>query len=152
MKTSSLLLCAAMGLGCSYQSQPRSAQRTAPPPPPLATATTPPVMAAPAAAPALTPASAVGPARPTMGFVPIDSRRDKPESHQDVESILEIRQLLAADTTLSPAARNITIVARDGRIWLRGSVSTAHERAASERSARKAVHVIDVRNELSVME
>ena len=114
--------------------------------------TTPPVVPAPSAEPALTPASSVGQPRPSMGFVPIDNRRDKPESHQDVESILEIRQLLAADTTLSQSARNIIIVARDGRIWLRGSVSTAQERSAIERAARKVVHVIDVRNELTVME
>jgi len=59
---------------------------------------------------------------------------------------------LAADKSLSPTARQITIIARRGRVYLIGQVNTAEERAAVERAARKAANVIDVTNRLVVLE
>jgi hypothetical protein len=143
-----VLLCVASSLvGCARDQRPTTAQpAAAPAPPPLATDTTPPSVAP------MTPASGVGDARPTAAFVPMNPERDKPSSKADVESILEIRQLLGADKTLSESARNITIIVKEGRVWLRGTVTTAAERASIERAARQAVNVVQVRNELSVME
>jgi len=46
----------------------------------------------------------------------------------------------------------VTIVARNGRVWLRGQVNTAAQRAAIEKAARRAVGVIGVNNELVAME
>jgi osmotically-inducible protein OsmY len=73
-------------------------------------------------------------------------------SPADQESLREIRALLAADKSLSPTARKVTINVRKGRVRLSGQVNTAEERAAIERSARQAVNVIDVRNELVVLQ
>jgi osmotically-inducible protein OsmY len=66
--------------------------------------------------------------------------------------VREIRELIAADKALSVTSRQITIVVKDGRVWLRGQVTTAQDRAALEKLARQAGGVIDVRNELVVME
>jgi hypothetical protein len=101
----------------------------------------------------LTPASARGEPRPTSAqLVPTNPALDKADSPSERESVREIRELLAADKALSATARQITIVVRDGRVWLRGQVNTAEERAAVERAARQAGGVVDVRNELVVME
>jgi hyperosmotically inducible protein len=131
--------------------------------PPTATAAPTPVAApAPPAAPSpplvpdepqLTPASGV--AAPRTGSASLagsSSAQDKADSREDQESLREIRELLAATPALSSTARQVTIVVRNGRVWLRGQVSTSEERAAIERSARQAGGVIDVRNELVVME
>ena len=68
------------------------------------------------------------------------------------DKVAVIRALLAADKSLSTTARQITIVAAKGRVRLTGQVNTAEERAAIERSARKAANVIDVKNQLVVMQ
>jgi hypothetical protein len=94
-------------------------------------------------------------ASPRAGSVPAvapDPARDQPETSDDVESVRELRALLAADKSLSPTARQITIIARRGRVYLIGQVNTADERAAVERAARKAANVIDVTNRLVVLE
>jgi hypothetical protein len=109
----------------------------------------------------LTPASGAGSLRssasgsaslvsaPTAGS---DSTRDKAETARDQESIREIRQLLASDKTLASVAPQLTIVARNGRVWLRGQVSTNEQRASIEKVARSAGNVLNVNNELVVME
>lgn len=101
----------------------------------------------------LTPSAGNGEPRPvSAGPVTHDASLDKAESAEDRESVSEIRALLAADASLSSTARQVTVVARHGRVWLRGQVNTAEERAAIERSARKAANVRDVRNELLVLQ
>jgi osmotically-inducible protein OsmY len=84
--------------------------------------------------------------------VATDPNRDQSETSADAESIREIRALLAADKALSPTARQVNIVAANGRVRLTGQVNTAEERAAVERAARKAANVIDVRNQLVVLQ
>ena len=109
----------------------------------------------------LTPASGVG--SPRAQFVPGDAvpsnaasgsaaSSDKAESGQDQESIREIRAALASDRTLASAAPQLTIVAKKGRVWLRGQVNTAAQRAGIERAARQAAGVFSVNNELTVSE
>jgi hypothetical protein len=101
----------------------------------------------------LTPASALGEPRPvSAGLVQTDTSRDKAGSAADQESIKEIRALLASDPTLGVTASQVTIDARNGRVWLRGQVNTAQQRAGIERVARRAGGVLDVKNELVVME
>lgn len=101
----------------------------------------------------LVPASGVAALHPdAVQQVQSDPARDKADSSNDQESIREIRALLAADKSLSPTARQVTITARQGRVRLSGQVNTAAERAAVERAARQAAHVIDVRNELVVLQ
>jgi hypothetical protein len=105
----------------------------------------------------LTPASGVG--SPRSGSAPLvatppaaDGAHDKADTAQDRASIREIRQLLASDSTISAIAPQLTIVARSGRVWLRGQVSTSEQRAAIEKAARRAGGVLNVNNELAVME
>lgn len=81
----------------------------------------------------------------------LDRNLDKADTEPDRESVREIRALLAADKTLSTTARRVTILAKEGKVRLRGQVNTAEERAAIERSARQAANVRDVRNELVVL-
>jgi osmotically-inducible protein OsmY len=101
----------------------------------------------------LTPANGLGQPRPTHAqFVQSEPVVDKANSPADQESVREIRELIAADKALSVTSRQVTIVARDGRVWLRGQVTTAKDRASLERLARQAGGVIDVKNELVVME
>jgi len=77
---------------------------------------------------------------------------DQATSPQDQQSVREIRELLAADPGLASIAPRLVIVARRGRVWLRGQVNTATQRAAIEKAARQAGGVIDVKNELVVLE
>ena len=102
---------------------------------------------------ALTPASGNGaPRAVSPQMVQTDPARDKPETAQDEQSIREIRALLASDRALAPISPQVTIAVRGGRVWLRGQVNTAGERAAIEKAARRAGGVLDVKNELVVME
>ena len=106
----------------------------------------------------LTPASGFGaPRRGSAALVAApaaaaDVAADKAESAQDRESIREIRELMAADATVAAIAPQVTIVARNGRVWLHGQVSTGAQRAAIEKAARRAGGVLNVNNELAVME
>ena len=179
MKSSFVLgFCCVVALACSRESPPRSAATPAPTPAPPAIsrledapvqASHPteqgipagPAVAPPVAPPAvptdqvsLTPASGNGPARTaSAALVPsAPTPDDKAESTQDRESIREIRALVASDPALASSAPHLVIVARGGRVWLRGQVNTAVQRAAIEKAARQAGGVVDVRNELAVLE
>ncbi len=170
-----ILLClAAIAQGCARDTPPRSAQTpsTSPtqtalvaPTPSAQPGTLPiptnnPVVAAPVPPPArapeevpLTPSAGLGEPRPVAaGLVASNPELDKAESADDRESIGEIRAQLASDPSVAASARQVMIVARKGRVWLRGQVNTAEERAAIERAARKAANVRDVRNELVVLQ
>jgi BON domain len=140
-------LCAAGAVACSHDARPQSV--------PISAAAT----AAPLPyEPPLTPASGVGSPRTASASLvsalaaPTEPARDTAESEQDQESIREIRALLASDKALSTTTSQVTIAARDGRVWLRGQVNTAEQRAAIERIARGAGGVLDVKNELVVLE
>jgi hypothetical protein len=163
-------------LACSHESRPPRAPTAAPSPTfisrleeapiqqstpsssaiPAAPSVAPPVAPpAPAETPmSMTPASGTGPAR-TASAQLVPSRPapgDKAESAQDQESVREIRALLASDQALAPVAAQVVIVARNGRVWLRGQVNTAAQRAAAEKAARQAAGVINVKNELIALE
>jgi hypothetical protein len=161
-----ILLCAAAAsIACSHDKPPQTAH-AAPRPQtqapveiaidPLAP-TTKPLVAEPSPAkapddPPLTPASGAGGPRTSAQFVPGDSAMNQADTAEDRESIREIREALGADKSLSETARRVSIIVRDGRVWLRGQVSTTAERTAIERAARQAAGVLDVRNDLVVME
>ena len=162
---------------CSHDQPPPQTARTAPSPAPTQAA-----LVAPAAEPQLVPGAATVPRDPQVASpqvpaakpaedspitmsssfastrpdsvpaVATDPNRDQSETTADAESVREIRALLAADKSLSSTARQINIVAANGRVRLSGQVNTAEERAAVERAARKAANVIDVRNQLVVLQ
>jgi osmotically-inducible protein OsmY len=104
----------------------------------------------------MTPASGVGAPRTSSAQLvpgtPASSALDRGDTSQDHESIRDIRSLLASDPTLASIAPQVTIVARNGRVWLRGQVTTKEQRSAIEKAARRAVWVVDVNNELATME
>lgn len=180
MKLSITVLCALGAAACSHDSRPQTAAATPPPPTRVETAqvsesappqpgipTNPPTVAPPAPMVApppdqtpltLSPASGAGSLRSSSASLvsaptaASDSTRDKAETARDKESIREIRQLLASDKTAAAVAPQLTIVARNGRVWLRGQVSTNEQRAAIEKVARSAGNVLNVNNELVVME
>lgn len=77
---------------------------------------------------------------------------DQAESEDDRESVREIRARLSTDKALARSARQVSVVAKNGRVRLSGQVNTAEQRAAIERAARQAANVRDVRNELVVLE
>jgi hypothetical protein len=164
-----VLLCAAAA--CSRESRPQTAQAVGTTTTPLQTAlvatpqpgaqgipTNNPPVAPPKAEASppldetpLTPASGLGAPRQTSTQAS-SAALDQAETPSEQASVREIRELLAADQALSATARQVRIVVRDGRVWLRGQVNTAQERAAVERAARQAGGIVDVRNELVVME
>jgi hypothetical protein len=153
-------VCAAAGsIACSHDSRSRGAydeSHSGPRPAvaPIPMDNPPTAMPAPGAStePPLTPASGVAtPRTRSAPLVPNDGVNQF-SGPADEDSIRQIRELLAADRSLSPSARSVTIVARDGIIMLRGQVNTAQERAAIERAARRGGGVIEVRNELAVLE
>lgn len=169
-----VVVVAASAVACSRESRPVSQPVSSPaptrveiaqvsesaPPAPGIPTNNPPVAPPPAAhAPApdetpltLTPASGVGePRAASAQLVPSAPQSDKPQTTSDQESIREIRALLAQDRALAPMAARVNIVARSGRVWLRGQVNTSEQRAAIEKAARRAAGVIDVNNELVVM-
>ena len=180
MKLFITVLCALGAVACSHDSRPQTVAVAPPPPTRVETAqvsesapleagipTNPPAVTPPAAVVApppdqtpltLTPASGVGSLRSgsaalvSAPTVASDSSRDKADTARDQESIREIRQLLASDKTIAAVAAQLTIVARSGRVWLRGQVSTNEQRAAIEKLARSAGNVLNVNNELVVME
>lgn len=136
-----VLLCALSAAACSHAGRPQSAASN---PAPAA--------ALPYETP-LTPASSVGSTRPVSAqLVSTDPVGDKAETAQDQESLREIRALLASDKALTTTSSQVIIIARDGRVWLRGQVNTAGQRAGVEKAARRAVGVLDVKNELVVLE
>jgi hypothetical protein len=154
-------VCAAAGsIACSHDSRSRGAydaSRSEAAPPrvaPIPMDNPPMPLRAPGAStePPLTPASGVATPRTRPAPLVPNDGVNQFSGPADEDSIRQIRELLAADRSLSPSARNVTIVARDGIITLRGQVNTAQERAAIERAARRGGGVIEVRNELAVME
>jgi hypothetical protein len=174
LATSISLAVAIAAAACSHDQPPPQTARTAPSPastqtapaadPQLArgaaTVSREPQVAppqAPAARPnedsPITMSSSFASTRPdAVPAVATEPNRDQSETSADAESVREIRALLAADKSLSAAARQVTIIAANGRVRLSGQVNTAEQRAAVERAARKAANVIDVRNQLVVLQ
>lgn len=176
MKLSIAVWLCTSALACSHEPHPRTAATAPPPAAPITQLEEAPVQesaptssgipAAPAVAPpvappappetslSLAPASGVGPTRnATAQLVPsAPAPGDKAENAQDQESIREIRALLAQDPALAPLATKVVIVARNGRVWLRGQVNTVAQRATIEKAARQAAGVINVKNELIALE
>jgi hyperosmotically inducible periplasmic protein len=109
----------------------------------------------------LTPASGVGEARPTTEEAQPSSESssdaatnnagiNQGDTEADMALTLRVRESLLADPNLSFIAKSITIVARDGRVTLRGLVNTQQERAMVERIARQVGPVRQVENQLGV--
>jgi hyperosmotically inducible protein len=75
---------------------------------------------------------------------------DQGNGETDLKLTQAIRQAVMADKALSFTAKNIKIIAKDGKVTLRGPVKTAEERAAIEADARKAAGNAPIDNQIEV--
>jgi hyperosmotically inducible periplasmic protein len=75
---------------------------------------------------------------------------DQKENESDLKITQHVRQAVMADDSLSFTAKNVKIIAQNGKITLRGPVKTSQERAAIEAAARKVAGVTQVDNQIEV--
>lgn len=76
---------------------------------------------------------------------------DQSESSEHIKRTADIRQAVLADDTLSTNADNCKIITDEaGRVWLRGVVDSAGEKALVEQIARRIAGTNTVMNELEV--
>lgn len=68
----------------------------------------------------------------------------------DAEIVQDVRAALARDVRITDASR-ISVESISGKVYLRGAVESAQERAAAEEDARFTAGVVDVVNELAVV-
>jgi osmotically-inducible protein OsmY len=70
----------------------------------------------------------------------------------DLKLMREIRRAIVKDKSLSSSAHNVKIVARDGKVTLRGPVKSDAEKTAVEQKATEIAGAGNVTNELTVKE
>jgi hyperosmotically inducible periplasmic protein len=75
---------------------------------------------------------------------------DQNNNQTDLKITQQIRQAVMADGSLSFTAKNVKIIAQNGKVTLRGPVNTAQERDAIDAAARKVAGVTQVDNQLEV--
>lgn len=63
---------------------------------------------------------------------------DQSERAEDVQLTASIRERVVGDDSLSANAKNVKIISSDGKVWLRGPVETAEEKAAIVAHAKSA--------------
>src|SRR3954453_20523406 len=68
----------------------------------------------------------------------------------ELATAVSLRQMLANDTALAEAARNVDIEVNSGRVILRGSVPTEHDRIELQERISKSPGVGTVDNRLTV--
>lgn len=78
------------------------------------------------------------------------SPTDRPASDADVQTTQAIRRAIESDPSLSPIAKNITVVTRGGVVTLRGSVGDGAERALIVTYAKRQPGVKDVDSRIVV--
>lgn len=74
------------------------------------------------------------------------------QTERDTELTRTIRQRLVSDDTLSTNAHNIKVISEQGRIVLRGPVSSAAEKAKVEKIAKSVAGKMTVTNETVISE
>jgi hyperosmotically inducible periplasmic protein len=78
---------------------------------------------------------------------------DKAKNNKsDVKLAAQIRREILKDKSLSTYAHNIKIVARDGKVTLRGPVKSDTDKTAIEQKATEIAGSSNVTNELTVKE
>jgi hypothetical protein len=71
-------------------------------------------------------------------------------AERDQTLTTQIRRALTGDDSLSPTAKNIDIVATEGRVTLRGTVKSANERSTIDNFARRIAGERAVDNQIEV--
>jgi hyperosmotically inducible periplasmic protein len=84
--------------------------------------------------------------RDNAALTPMDQKNNE----TDLKVTQQIRQAVMADDSLSFTAKNVKIIAQNGKVTLRGPVKTAEERNAIEAAARKVAGVTHVDNQIEV--
>ena len=75
---------------------------------------------------------------------------DQSMSEQDTKLTQSIRQLIMEDESLSMTAKNIKIIAIDGKVTLRGPVKSEAEKAAIAAKAEQVAGPSQVDNQLEI--
>jgi len=75
---------------------------------------------------------------------------DQGNNSSDLKTTQEIRKAVVGDGSLSFTAKNVKIITTNGKVTLRGPVSSAEEREKIAAYARKAAGAANVDNQLEV--
>jgi hyperosmotically inducible periplasmic protein len=75
---------------------------------------------------------------------------DQKNDRTDLQLTQEIRKALVADESLSTYAHNVKVIARKGKVTLKGPVRTADEKKVVETKAAKVAGADNIINQLSV--
>jgi len=75
---------------------------------------------------------------------------DQSENEADRKITQQIRQAVTKDDSLSTSAQNVTIVTRDGKVTLRGTVKSDSEKQKIAEKAKQASGVKSVDNLITV--
>jgi hyperosmotically inducible periplasmic protein len=75
---------------------------------------------------------------------------DQKNNRTDLEITQDIRKALVADKSLSTYAHNVKVIARNGRVTLKGPVRTTEEKKVVETKAAEVAGAANIINQLSV--
>lgn len=75
---------------------------------------------------------------------------DQKNNRTDLQITQEIREALVADKSLSTYAHNVKVIARNGKVTLKGPVRTADEKKVVETKAAEVAGAANITNQLSV--
>lgn len=79
-----------------------------------------------------------------------DTAQSQSNAKADLDHVAEIRKAISADDTLSTAAKNVTVITRNGTVLLRGKVASTSERDAIERHAKASAATVSVDDQIEV--
>jgi len=80
----------------------------------------------------------------------VPTASDQPTNEADTKVVQDVRQALTSDSSLSTAAQNVTVVASNGTVTLRGSVKDSSEKQKVADKAMQVAGVTNVDNQLTV--
>jgi osmotically-inducible protein OsmY len=75
---------------------------------------------------------------------------DQPTNEADSKVVQDVRQALTSDSSLSTSAQNVTVVASNGTVTLRGNVKDSTEKQKVADKAMQVAGVSNVDNQLTV--
>jgi hyperosmotically inducible protein len=75
---------------------------------------------------------------------------DQPNNETDRKIVQDVRQALTSDDSLSTSAKNVTVVASNGTVTLRGNVKDSSEKQKIADKATQVAGVSNVDNQITV--
>lgn len=76
---------------------------------------------------------------------------DQPNNQVDIDLAAAARSALVGDESLSTAAKNVTLIAADGEVILRGTVSSSQDKARVEKIVGGVAGVKHVANHIDIV-